>query len=234
MSSTSNQAVYRVWACDNQVYGPIPLSILVDWVQDARVLRNTWIYLDDTKQWCPADTIEALQGCFPPDEATTFLRNQSAQGGINAEELRQFSVLSSLSNHDLAQLVFLGELREHGPGEIILRKGDPGDALFFVLSGKVRARLLAGGDDKSLMEIPAGEFLGEMAMFTQSPRAADIVAESPTRLLRFTAEAFRQLINENPSAAAPMLYAIARTMANRLLAGNQRFLQEVVSGFVWR
>ncbi len=234
MKGTSSEESYRVWACDNQVYGPIPLPVLVDWVEDGRVLRNTWVYLDHTKQWRPAGTVEAVQPYFPPGEATAYLQRQASEGGINPEELRQFAVLSSLSSHDLAQLVLLGELREHGPGEMILRKGDPGDALFFVLGGTVRARLLVGGDDKTLMRIPAGEFLGEMAMFTQSLRSADVVAETPTRLLRFTAEAFRQLIKDNPAAAAPMLFAIARTMANRILADNQRFQQEVASGFVWR
>jgi len=235
MNSTTAEVSYRVWACDNQVYGPISLPVLAQWVQEGRVLRDTWIYLDGVKQWRPSGTIEELHEHFPPGEATAFLQRQSANGGgIDPEELRQFAVLSGLSNRELAQLVRLGELRQHRPGELILRQAEPGDALFFVLSGTVRARLLVGGDDKTLVRIPAGEFLGVMAMFTQSPRSADVVAESATRLLRFTAEAFRLLIAENPAAAAPMLFAIARTMANRILADNQRFQKEVASEFVWR
>lgn len=235
MNDTGTEESYRVWACDNQVYGPITLPVLVEWVQDARVLRQTWIYLDSKKEWRPAGKIETLQGYFPVGEATAFVARQVAEGGgISPEELRQFVVLSSLSNHELALLIRLGEFLEHRPGDVILRKGDPGDALFFVLTGTVRARLLVGGDDKTLLRIPAGEFLGEMAMFTQSRRSADVISETNTRLLRFTAQAFRQLIEENPAAAAPMLFAMARSMANRIMADNQRFQSEVASGFVWR
>jgi len=66
-------------------------------------------------------------------ETTMFLQRQAGEeGGIAPEELRQFSILSGLSNHELAQLIQLGELRHAQPGEIIIKRGDPGDALFFV------------------------------------------------------------------------------------------------------
>ena len=39
---------------------------------------------------------------------------------------------------------------------------------------------------------------------------------------------------KNPSAAAPMLYAISSTMAQRIMDTNSKFQTEVASGFVWR
>jgi putative ABC transport system ATP-binding protein len=91
-----------------------------------------------------------------------------------------------------------------------------------------------GGEEKTLALVSAGEFFGDMAMFTQSPRSADVVAEGDTRLLRFGAEAFRTLIGQNPAAAAPMLFGIAGTMAHRIMEDNQRFQREVAAEFVWR
>ncbi len=73
-----------------------------------------------------------------------------------------------------------------------------------------------------------------MAMLTQRPRSADIVAETESRLLRFSAEAFRHLIEENPEAAAPMLFGLAGIMANRIWEDNQRLQKEVASEFIWR
>ena len=119
-------------------------------------------------------------------------------------------------------------------GDVVIEEGAPGETLLVILSGELEITKRDGQNEIVLASRKAGEFLGEMAMFTQSLRSADVVAETPTRLLRFTAEAFRQLIKDNPAAAAPMLFAIARTMANRILADNQRFQQEVASGFVWR
>ena len=237
MDANRNYAeeTYRVWACDNQVYGPVAWPILVQWAEDGRVLRDTWIFLEGSKEWRPAHKIEPLSDYFPPGETTMFLHRQAVeQGGIRPEELRQFAVLSSLSNHELAQLIRLGELVHAQAGEIVIKRGDPGDALFFVLAGSVRVRIFVGGEEKTLACISAGEFFGDMAMFTQSPRSADVVTEGETRLLRFGAESFRLLIGQNPAAAAPMLFGIAGTMAHRIMDDNQRFQREVASEFVWR
>jgi len=226
---------YRVWACDNQIYGPVPWPVLVQWAEDGRVQRDTWIYLEGTQEWRAAHKIEPLHDCFPPGETTIFLHRQAGQeGGIAPEELRQFSILSCLSNHELAQLIQLGELRHAQPGEIIIKRGDPGDALFFVLAGTVRARIFVGAEEKTLAKIVAGEFFGDMAMFTQSPRSADVIAENEARLLRFGADSFRLLIGQNPAAAAPVLFGLAGTMAHRILEDNERFQREVASEFVWR
>ena len=226
---------YRVWASDNQVYGPIPLSILTEWVQDRRVLANTWIYVESLSAWCQADKIPALKDALPPSEDTMFLKHQCLeQNGVDPQELRQFPVLAGLTNHDLAHLIRLAEMVEIGSGEYVIHRREPGDAIFFVLTGNLRASIRVGHDEKILNKIPAGQFFGEMSMFTHTPRTADVITEEPTRLLRFSAEAFRTLMTENPSAAAPMLYAISSTMARRILDTNVKFQTEVASGFVWR
>jgi CRP-like cAMP-binding protein len=224
------EETFRVWASDNQVYGPVSWEVLLQWAEEGRVFRDTWIFLESSKEWRPANKIGTLHDCFPAGETTLFLQKQSAQaGGVVPEELRQFAVLSGLSNHELAQLIRLGELRHAKSDEVIIRLGDPGDALFFVLSGGVRARVIVGSEERTLSRISVGEFFGDMAMFTQSARSADVVAEGETRLLRFGAEAFRFLIGENPAAAAPMLFGIAGTMAHRILEDNQRYQREVAA-----
>jgi hypothetical protein len=227
--------LYRIWACDNQVYGPIPLSILVEWIRDSRVLRDTWIYVESLLGWYQAHKIPVLKDTFSPGEDTMFLHRQSiGQNAVDPYELRLFPALTNLSNHDLAHFIQLSELVLVNPGDFIIRRREPGDAIFFVLTGSVRARILVGSEEKLLSRIPAGQFLGEMSMFTQTVRTADVIAEEQTRLLRFTAESFQTLITEHPAAAAPMLYAISATMAQRILDTNNKFQTEVTSGFAWR
>jgi hypothetical protein len=235
MDTRHSAETYRVWAHDNQVYGPIEFAVLVQWVHEQRVFPSTWIYLEKQEEWLPAGKVEPLHDYFSAQIGASVLNHRSPETDpVTAEELRQFTILSSLSNEEIVKATRLGELRHIRSGEIILKKDDPGDAMYFVLSGNVRARLLVGRDDKTLTRIPAGEFFGEMAMFTQSPRSADVVADGDTRLLRFSAKAFHQLISETPEAAAPVLFAIARTMANRISQDNWRFQKEVASEFTWR
>ena len=74
---------YRVWACDNQIYGPVAWPVLVQWAEEGRVQRDTWIYLEGTQEWRAAHKIEPLHNCFPPGETTIFLQRQAGQeGGI--------------------------------------------------------------------------------------------------------------------------------------------------------
>ena len=158
-----------------------------------------------------------------------FLQRQATEErGIAPEELRQFPALATLSNSDLAHLLRLGELRHAQPGEVTIKRGDPGDALFFILAGTLRARIFVGLEKKELAEMNAGEIFGDMAMFTQSARSADVVAETETRLLRVSADSFRLLITQSPSAAASMLFGIAGSMAHRILDDDLRLFQREV------
>src|SRR3974390_870744 len=117
--SGNGEPMYRVWACDNQVYGPIPESVLKQWVIETRVQRETWVYLEDKMEWRPAVKIEGLHYCFPAGEETTFLHQQSLTStGIDAFELRQFPIFAGLTNQELAQFIRLSELHVTQPGEV--------------------------------------------------------------------------------------------------------------------
>jgi hypothetical protein len=226
---------YRVWASDNQIYGPITISILKQWVVETRVQRDTWVFVEEKREWRQADRIDDLLLYFPVSSDTAQLERETTDAtGLDLVELRQFAIFSGLSNRDLAQFLRFSTLVTVKSGESVMRRGEPGDAVYFVLSGSVRARILVGREEKVLAKIPAGELFGEMAMLTQTARSADVIAEEETRLLQFTSAAFRVLIEEKPAAAAPLLYFLASLMASRVLEVNQRFQQEVATGFVWR
>jgi CRP-like cAMP-binding protein len=120
------------------------------------------------------------------------------------------------------------------PGTRIIKKGDPGDALFLVLAGEVRVRLIIGMEDKTLCTIRAGQFFGEMALFNNSPRSADVVAVTETRLMRVTQPAFMLFVEEIPDLASAILHTLASTMADRLVAANARYQQDTAADFLWR
>ncbi len=229
---THENDTYKVWAADNMIYGPIPFETLVQWLQESRVLPETWVHSEKLSAWRLAREMDSLrphlEAITPPPSAHVV------EGKILPEELRLFSVFASLSNELLAKFIEFGELYEAQPSEQIIKKGTPGDAVYFVLSGEVRARLIIGYEDKTLNHIPAGQFFGEMSMFTQAPRSADVIAVQPTRLMRLTNQAFLKLIKELPDLAAPFLFAMASMMAQRISETNRNLQKQVTSEFVWR
>jgi hypothetical protein len=228
-------ANYRVWASDNQIYGPVSLAMLMEWIRDGRVFSDTWIYAEAKKSWCLAETLPELGEILPADEGTAFLHHLKTDNAtVDPYELRLFPVMAALSNRDLAHFIKVSELVLAVPGEYIIRRREPGDGIFFLLSGSVRAQILVGREEKTLASIDAGQFFGEIAMFTNTPRAADVIAKTDCRLLRLSTESFRHLIGENPAAAASVLYNISSTLAQRIIDTNNKFQNEVASGFVWR
>jgi ATP-binding cassette subfamily B protein len=86
-------------------------------------------------------------------------------------------------------------------GAVIVREGDPADALYVLVSG--RARVVKRGDtgeDVALNVLRAGDAFGEMALLERTPRMATVRASSDVEALRLDRAAFEEL-----AAAAPDL-----------------------------
>jgi SulP family sulfate permease len=79
-----------------------------------------------------------------------------------------------------------------------------------------------------------GELFGEVAMLSQTPRSADVIAEGPTRLLQLTSEHFQELMRDHPALGAKILYNISRLLATRLAERNTQLQKDLGSSFAWR
>ena len=119
----------------------------------------------------------------------------------------------------MAEFLELKEVKQHA---VLFNQGDAGDALYLVLGGELRARTLATGRETILITLTTGDFFGEMSIFDQGPRSADVVANVDSTLLRLAAADFQRLTREAPSLATPFLQATSRTLAARIRADNKR------------
>jgi CRP-like cAMP-binding protein len=80
-------------------------------------------------------------------------------------------------------------------GTTIVREGEAGDSAYFVLSG----RLVAGtpnedGSYRALSSMTVGDFFGEIAALTGSPRTANVVVDEAATLIEVPAETLRSLM----------------------------------------
>jgi hypothetical protein len=230
-----DQDSFMVWASDHMVYGPVDLQNLTQWVKEGRVFPRTWILTKGQNRWTQAEMIEPLHPFFLTDSSAKPLESSPKPGsGLLIEELRQFSAFAGLTNQQLEQFIEFGKLVEAPPGRIILRRQEPSDSLFFLLSGELSVKVTVGREDKTLGRVKAGECFGEIAMFLHSPRTADVLVETHARMLRVTAEAFLLLIAQLPAIAAPILFGMARVMAGRVSERNQQYQRDAASEFLWR
>ncbi|HEU0107161.1 MAG TPA: cyclic nucleotide-binding domain-containing protein [Vicinamibacteria bacterium] len=97
--------------------------------------------------------------------------------------------------------------------EILFREGDPADALYVVLQG--RLQVVRERPDRPLevvTEIGRGQPVGEIGLLTGDPRSSTVRAARDTELIRFSEQGFRSLLQQSPQALMPLL----RTLARRL------------------
>src|SRR5581483_11203678 len=136
----------------------------------------------------------------------------------SATALARTPLFSHLGRLDLARLA--GELEElaFAPGEVIVREGDPADGFYVITAGRVAVMTHAPpGDGSPLTVLGAGEGFGEIALLTDSPRTATVVAESPVTAWRLSRARFEALLGHERSIAQ----SIERSLGLRLAATSQ-------------
>jgi len=106
----------------------------------------------------------------------------------------------------------------------LIKKGEIGDYLFFIVEGGVEVRL----DQKDTKRIVIATFtrgacVGEMAMVDDYPRSADIVVTKPSELLLLTRNGFERMCRENPAAGIKFLRSLAKNLSIRLRMTTGRF-----------
>ena len=238
MPADKDEIHYKVWASDNVVYGPVLLETLLEWVADGRVLSDTWVFSQEVNSWKPAkslpplgDALAAYHASHAPLPTPTELGQ--AIDSITVDYLRQFDSLAGLGQDELEQFISHCTIMEIEEGGLIMKKDSPGDGLYMILSGETRVRLVIAGQDTTLANVKSGSFIGEVAMFSQTPRTADVLALTPCNLLFMSAEAFRNMMDSKPKLASAVLFALGHIMADRMVAGNQRLQSKASSEFLW-
>jgi CRP-like cAMP-binding protein/sugar phosphate permease len=82
-------------------------------------------------------------------------------------------------------------VREIPAGTRIVEHGDTASSAYFILDGSATAGVPEDGGYRGLSTMGAGDFFGEIAALTGSPRTADVVADTETTLMEVPAEALR-------------------------------------------
>lgn len=103
-------------------------------------------------------------------------------------------------------------------GATLFRQGDPGDALYVILTGRVRV-IVEGpdGTSRAVAEIGRGESVGEMAILTGEPRSASIVAVRDTHLIKLSRHAFERIVERCPR----VMLLVTRRLVHRLQQMNR-------------
>jgi CRP-like cAMP-binding protein len=120
--------------------------------------------------------------------------------------LQRSPLFRGLAPAVLERIAALATQRGYGRGEIVFRAGDPGDALFGVVAGRVRISTgSAAGREIFLNIMEAGDTFGEIALLDGGTRTATATATEPSELVSIRRGALFELLEREPRAALELL-----------------------------
>jgi CRP-like cAMP-binding protein/thioredoxin reductase/Fe-S-cluster-containing hydrogenase component 2 len=104
-----------------------------------------------------------------------------------------------LPDAELEELVTDGvQVRRCAGGEVLFKEGDPADGLYLIRRGSVMISRIIAGREVVLSYLSAGNYVGEMALLTDTPRTATVKAAVTTEVVVLNAETFKRVLARNP------------------------------------
>lgn len=126
------------------------------------------------------------------------------------ESLNSIPFFSGLDADALDRVAAGMRARRFRRGEVIFHVGDPGDALFIIVSGEVKISLPSeNGDEAILVRLQQGDVFGELALLDGAPRSATATALGPVDTVTLARPGFRDLIADEPVVRDALLASLA-------------------------
>jgi hypothetical protein len=113
--------------------------------------------------------------------------------GIDPRALRRIKILAGLTDEQLTRFAEFMEVEKVPQWSIVVKQGEHGNTMFLILEGELRVRITTMGKETILTTLTIGDFFGDISLFDHGPRAADVVANADSLLLK--------LLSCSPSAA---------------------------------
>jgi CRP-like cAMP-binding protein len=113
------------------------------------------------------------------------------------------------SKRELKEIAQIADEIDLRKGKEMTRQGERGREFFVLLDGDAEVRK----DGRTINELGPGDFFGEIALVSDTPRTATVTATSPVRALVITDRSFRRLMKDQPGIQGKVLAALAARVA---------------------
>jgi CRP/FNR family transcriptional regulator, cyclic AMP receptor protein len=132
---------------------------------------------------------------------------------VRRQLLAKHFLISTMPKQALDDLVAFSTVARFEPHEDIVRKGDPGDSLYGILSGRVRIYSTSPeGSEITLNVQQPGELFGEIGLLDGSMRTASAAAMEHVDLLRIHRDHFLPYVRAHPDLLLAMLSLLCQRL----------------------
>lgn len=131
--------------------------------------------------------------------------------GEKIARLRHTLLFGDMSPQALRSVALSAEDVSVEQGATVVHEGEPGDAMYVVTRGLLRAqRRLESGRDEVLGDLNKGGFFGEFALLESRPRTATVQAVTASQLLRLSRASMQPHFAAYPELAARVRATLER------------------------
>ena len=141
------------------------------------------------------------------------------------EVLRDVPLFSKIDHTKLKLLAFTSENLIHEDGQFLFKEGEPGDAAYIVLKGKVSVFIETEKGSVEIAQLKRGDVVGEISILCDVPRTASVKAVESVQTLKVTKDTFIHLLTEFPEIAIEIM----RELASRLNKTNIQLREALTS-----
>jgi len=198
---------------------PPSLNNLGDFDSELSAAIDQALARDPAQRFGSADAMaDALEICQERWFKQAPKGNQPDSGGstkvVAFPRLKGRNLLfADFSDADLADVMQMSRQEIYQTGDTILQEGSGGSTMYVVVRGQVSVRKMSGQKQVEIKRVSKGECFGEMAVISQMPRSATVVALQPTEVVAISGAVLR---SANQVLCMKLYRNIASMLADRV------------------
>jgi CRP/FNR family transcriptional regulator, cyclic AMP receptor protein len=136
--------------------------------------------------------------------------SEAARGSTKAivAGLKKSPLLSQLPDRHLKRLAGYAKVRDIPAGETVVKRGEKGLGFYVILDGRVQVKK----GSTNVAKLGPGDFFGELALYNDRPRSADVVTTEPTTVVVLSRWEFWGFATDRPDVLKVILAEMARRL----------------------
>lgn len=180
----------RFLLCSDGVTGVLSDEKLLEVGQSSASENVSEALVETALEEGSTDNVTAIVVSVPEGAAREFGGETPVETLRKVSFLQQLDLFEELESQELMKVIRIVYKEEHRAGETIIEQGATPDRMYMILEGRVSLRV----EGHEVAELVSGAHFGEMALFGEHPRSADVVAVEDVVLLVVPSEQFHQLV----------------------------------------
>ena len=145
-------------------------------------------------------------------------------GRVDLTSLKDCFLFEQMNAVEIDAVSALFQEKRLEKGKTVFVEQMPGESLYLIKKGTVRiTKLIAEGDEKTLVTLKTGEVFGEMAILDGSSRSATARVETDTILFSVNKSDFEKLCKSHPGIALKMMRNITCVFSKRIRENNDDY-----------